>query len=39
MQRALGFLLAVGREFGRHLATGELEECRQHLLAAQTEAA
>jgi hypothetical protein len=38
VQRAIGFLLAVGREFGRHLGTGELEECRQHLLAAQTEA-
>lgn len=38
VQRALGFLLAVGREFGRHLGTGELEDCRQHLLAAQTEA-
>ena len=37
LQRALGFLLAVGREFGRHLGTGELEDCRQHLLAATTE--
>lgn len=37
VQRALGFLLAVAREFGRHLATGELEECRQHLLEAGTE--
>jgi len=32
VQRAVGFLLAVAREFGRHLGTGELEECRQHLL-------
>jgi len=39
VQRAVGFLLAVAREFGRHLGTGELEEARQHLLAAGTEAA
>lgn len=38
VQRAVGFLLAVAREFGRNLATGELVGCRQHLLAAQTEA-
>lgn len=34
VQRALGFVLAMGREFGRQLATGELEQCRQRLLAA-----
>lgn len=39
VQRALGFVLGVAREFGRHLGTGELEACRQHLLAAATEAA
>jgi hypothetical protein len=38
VQRALGFLLGVTRELGRHLDTGELEECRRHLLAATTEA-
>lgn len=37
VQRALGFLLAVAREFGRHLNTGELEESKQRLLAAATE--
>jgi hypothetical protein len=37
VQRALGFLLAVGREFGRQLGNGELDACRQNLLAAATE--
>lgn len=37
IQRALGFVVAIARELGRHLSTGELEECRQHLLAATTE--
>ncbi len=37
VQRAVGFMLAVAREFGRNLATGELDECRQHLLEAATE--
>lgn len=37
VQRALGFLLGIAREFGRHLETGELEECRQKLLAASEE--
>lgn len=37
VQRALGFLLAVARELGRHLGTGELEESRRHLLAVTTE--
>lgn len=39
VQRALGFLLAVARGFGRQLTTGELEACRQNLLAAATEEA
>jgi hypothetical protein len=34
VQRALGFLLAVARSFGRQLADGELDSCRDHLLAA-----
>lgn len=37
VQRALGFLVAIARDLGRHLSTGELEQCRQHLLAATTE--
>ena len=37
IQRALGFLVAIARDLGRHLSTGELEACRQHLLAATTE--
>jgi hypothetical protein len=36
VQRAVGFLLAVARELGRHLGTGELDECRQHLLETTT---
>jgi hypothetical protein len=34
VQRALGFLLAVARTFGRHLGDGELDACRDHLLTA-----
>jgi uncharacterized protein DUF1641 len=34
VQRALGFVLAVGRTFGRHLGTGELEACRDRLINA-----
>lgn len=37
VQRALGFLVAIVRDLGRHLSTGELEQCRQHLLATTTE--
>lgn len=37
VQRAVGFLLAIARELGRHLATGEIEECRQQLLETATE--
>lgn len=37
VQRAVGFVVAVARELGRHLGTGEIEACRQHLLAAAEE--
>jgi hypothetical protein len=31
VQRALGFLLAVARQFGKNLAAGEVEACRDRL--------
>lgn len=31
VQRALGFLLAVGRQFGKNLAAGEVDACRDRL--------
>jgi hypothetical protein len=34
VQRALGFVLAVARAFGRHLDRGELDACRERLLNA-----
>jgi uncharacterized protein YjgD (DUF1641 family) len=34
VQRALGFVLAVARAFGRHLDRGELDACRERLLTA-----
>jgi hypothetical protein len=37
VQRALGFLVAIARDLGRHLSSGELEQCREHLLAVTTE--
>jgi len=37
VQRALGFLIEVAREVGRHLGAGELEEHRHHHLTAATE--
>lgn len=36
VQRALGFLLAVARQFGKNLAAGELDACRARLDAATT---
>lgn len=33
VQRALGFLLAVARQFGKNLAAGGVEECRDRLAA------
>lgn len=39
VQRALGFLLAVARTFGKHLADGELDACRDRLLTASATAA
>lgn len=31
VQRALGFLLAVARQFGKNLAAGEVDACRERL--------
>ncbi|MCA9680305.1 MAG: DUF1641 domain-containing protein [Myxococcales bacterium] len=36
VQRAVGFLLAVAREFGKHLAAGDVEACRDRLDAPDT---
>ena len=36
VQRALGFLLAVARAFGRRLAAGDVDACADRLLAAST---
>lgn len=36
VQRALGFLLAVARQFGKNLAAGEVDACRDRLAAATT---
>lgn len=36
VQRALGFLLAVARQFGKNLEDGDVEACRDRLDAAQT---
>jgi len=36
VQRALGFLLGVARQFGQNLASGEVEACRERLDGATT---
>lgn len=38
VQRALGFLLAVARQFGKNLAAGELDACRDRIGAASAHA-
>jgi hypothetical protein len=31
VQRAVGFLLAIARQFGKHLAAGDVDACRERL--------
>ncbi|MEZ4402597.1 MAG: DUF1641 domain-containing protein [Kofleriaceae bacterium] len=36
VQRALGFAMAIARTFGKHLATGDVDACRERLEAPTT---